>query len=462
MTNQTTDICKFFTALSERAYKENDLSDVTYAMCEANDRFKSCFLQFFFGKEFMVNSITKFQREHSKDDSRPDFWIETSNGLYLVEVKIHDGSHHFQKYFSILKSKNPNICPEENKKRLGYIAAYKIIADEKGKPTSDFSVKMWKEFKKQVEEELGTEDPFLNGYVEYLESVTDGMKVDEKWEFTINDFNQIGAFDVELHEILLTLAQKEIGTEYKTATSYYPLYRKGFYLDGVQVGDRSQCPFIGVYFGDENKQQLCVGFEREKNWGDIVCAEYENNEYLKRLSVDESEGVFFYPDTTKPTTENAQDSIKNVDCIFSEVSTTQRPLPPYRSIRNLVIKLRELFSKNNLTYYPHPDSRKNRYLHYGEWCILNTTKAGRPDNSLYLWFGVRYDNDNKEQKARLVCEIRKEDDWNPNCSIEGNEWKSVTDEAVWHLISRTAGENVGLQEFIQSVVNEVSSDRTSG
>lgn len=90
---------------------------------------------------------------------------------------------------------------------------------------------------------------------------------------------------------------------------------------------------------------------------------------------------------------------------------------------------------------------------------MNTTKAGRPDNSLYLWFGVRYDN--KEQKARLICEIRKEGDWNPNCSIEGNEWKSVTDEAGWSLVSKTAGENVGLQEFIQSVVNEVSNDRTS-
>ena len=36
-------ISKFFTALSKRAYKENDLSDVTYAMCEADPVFNPTF-----------------------------------------------------------------------------------------------------------------------------------------------------------------------------------------------------------------------------------------------------------------------------------------------------------------------------------------------------------------------------------------------------------------------------------
>ena len=43
-----TELTKFFTALSERARKENDLSDITYAMCEANLEFQKFFLDFFF------------------------------------------------------------------------------------------------------------------------------------------------------------------------------------------------------------------------------------------------------------------------------------------------------------------------------------------------------------------------------------------------------------------------------
>ena len=454
-----TDISNFFTALSERAYKENDLSDVTYAMCEADKRFKECFLQFFFGENFEVDSVKKFQREHSVDDSRPDFWIETSNGLYLVEVKINDGSHHFQKYLSILERKNSNLSREDNKKRLGYIAAYKIIADEEGKPICDFPVKTWGEFKKQLKgllKGLPGEDPFMNGYVEYLEAVTVGTMADEGWVFEIKDFNQIGAFDFALHGELLNLVQAGIGKEYKTATSYNPLCRKGFYLDAVQVGGRSQCPFIGVYFGDKKNQQLCVGFERAEKWGDVVCAEYENNERLKRFAVNESEGVFFYPDQTKPTAGTYSDYIKAVVDICNrgqnqEVPTIQGPLPPYRSIRNLVLKLRELFLKNNLAYYSHSDSRKNRYLHYGEWCTLETNKAGRTDGLLFMWFGVRYTS---KDGAKLVCEIRTEGGWNER--YRGNDgWLGIKDEADWNLITKSAEENTTLEAFIEEIIKEV-------
>ena len=108
-----TKIRNFFTALSERAYKENDLSDVTYAMCVADPVFKQFFLDFFFPSQLNASEVT-IQREHSEDDSRPDFWIETSSGcLYLVEVKINDGSHHFQKYLSILERKNSNLSRED-------------------------------------------------------------------------------------------------------------------------------------------------------------------------------------------------------------------------------------------------------------------------------------------------------------------------------------------------------------
>ena len=52
-----TDLNKFFKALSERAYKENGLSDVTYSMCESNKVFRQFFLDFFLSFLFIVNVI---------------------------------------------------------------------------------------------------------------------------------------------------------------------------------------------------------------------------------------------------------------------------------------------------------------------------------------------------------------------------------------------------------------------
>lgn len=40
--------------MAERAYKENDLSDVTYALLEANKAFRQFFLDFFFPNEGLV------------------------------------------------------------------------------------------------------------------------------------------------------------------------------------------------------------------------------------------------------------------------------------------------------------------------------------------------------------------------------------------------------------------------
>ena len=92
----------FFSVLAERAYRENDLSDVTYALLEANRAFRQFFLDFFFPHEGLEGEKVVIEREHVIGDSRPDFWIRNGNEVYLVEVKIWDGGHHFEQYHKIL------------------------------------------------------------------------------------------------------------------------------------------------------------------------------------------------------------------------------------------------------------------------------------------------------------------------------------------------------------------------
>ena len=123
-----TDLNKFFKALSERAYKENDLSDVTYSMCESNKVFRQFFLDFFFRSFNIDAQAVTITREYATEWGRPDFYIRRGNELFIVEVKIWDGSHHFEQYKEILDEQNKKYGKEEdNWKRLGYIANYEQV-----------------------------------------------------------------------------------------------------------------------------------------------------------------------------------------------------------------------------------------------------------------------------------------------------------------------------------------------
>ena len=92
--------------------KENDLSDITWALCNASHKFKEVFLKFFF-PEIQISPDVVIEREISKDDSRPDFVIHNGSELYIIENKINDQAHHFGQYEKAFK-----VTPE----RFGYIA----------------------------------------------------------------------------------------------------------------------------------------------------------------------------------------------------------------------------------------------------------------------------------------------------------------------------------------------------
>lgn len=101
MNPMTTNMNRFFKAIASRMWKENDLSDITYALCESNESFKQFFLDFFFKEAHLEAKLAKIIREHSVEDSRPDFWIDTPQGTYIVEVKIWGANHHFKQYLHI-------------------------------------------------------------------------------------------------------------------------------------------------------------------------------------------------------------------------------------------------------------------------------------------------------------------------------------------------------------------------
>ena len=76
----------FFETLSFRLKNENDLSDITWAMCLSCESFRNDFLHFFF-PEMVIDKNISIEREVSENDSRPDFLIENKDrikGVFLT------------------------------------------------------------------------------------------------------------------------------------------------------------------------------------------------------------------------------------------------------------------------------------------------------------------------------------------------------------------------------------------
>ena len=197
-------ITEFFKHCSWIFSKENDLSDITWAMCMSSENFRNDFLHFFF-PNIEIKEDIRIEREKTKDDSRPDFHIENGEDIFLIENKINDKNHHFDQYV-----KTFNIKPEN----LGYITNYEI---DKKYLDKKYSIKTWEElynkFSSDIKDENQKDELLLKGYLEYVKAVCGIIKINKVMKLD-------GIYSLfSLMEILKTLSQRK--TEDFELTPWY-------------------------------------------------------------------------------------------------------------------------------------------------------------------------------------------------------------------------------------------------
>lgn len=281
------DLNRFFTALSERMYKENNLSDVTYALCEADVKFRQFFLDFFFHDARLTAGEVTIERETGfKKSGRPDFCIWTRDGgLYVVEVKIYDGNHHFEQYHDILAENkgNGDNGGRSAWKRLGYIANYKEAKDvkiENGSKTADEAcsrVATWPEFVDGLERYLGFDDPTIRGYVEYVKRVCpyDDFQTPEDWKISAKDFKAVAEFDKALENAI----RQNGCTAYSRSTrDFASMQWIGHFFDWQLSGDAvlSCRGWIGAYYR-QGGAVVCVEFEETLCDNRAICDRFRAN-----------------------------------------------------------------------------------------------------------------------------------------------------------------------------------------
>jgi len=234
----------FFSTLSHRFYKENDLSDITWVMCESSSTFKNLFAKYFF-KELSDVSLVPFHREYADMGSRPDFFFQLGEQKYIIEVKKYDRNYHFDQY----KTDFPGV-------RFGWISNYKM------EEQSEIEIRNWEGFKMHLEisSKASAEKDLILPYISYIERVCSIIQFKK-----MHLDNSLFFFNKLIEKIILNSLSEYEASLYKQAKNI-DVYRNGCYFL-LKKGNISIYPWFGIYY-DEHRTCIYVGFS--SNWCKMV------------------------------------------------------------------------------------------------------------------------------------------------------------------------------------------------
>lgn len=155
-----TSINEFFKHLARYYWHENDLTNVTVALCNANESFREKFLHFFF-PNLKVEDVSEISREvwdSNSMGSRVDILIRmNSDEKYIIEVKKGDSNHHFGQY---------EVAFDVDKSHFGYITNYFC---REGIDLG-YDVKTWRQFYNSLDKS-SEKAPMISAYLSYLSAV---------------------------------------------------------------------------------------------------------------------------------------------------------------------------------------------------------------------------------------------------------------------------------------------------
>lgn len=445
MNKEATSIEKFFRELSRRMYKENDLSDMVYALCRSNSDFMQFFLNFIFGEDRKLDARDfRIEREVSFENDRPDFVLtkKDSGERYFIEVKIGDRSQHFAQYNDRLKTLNENVVAANTDftKYLGYITNYKIqaqeLSDEKDKDKdSDRKVfhkciengtyHTWGEFKDALYRSrlVGDLNEDVRGLLAYCEMVCPSQQKDEQiaeYKHNSNNFGEIQKCYSALEKYLSNEYEVEVLgrnikiKKYRVANT--PAESIGIYFEAqdvtTEINEKDKmCEgkkiwgWAGWLLTKDFHPGFCIAFDNENGWGAPVFESLnkQDESWMPFCNAFEMAS----DDSFQKAFEKAFEQIingKKEDCEHGkeEVNASlyaARALPLYLK--------QQVFPKLSCPdYIIVPFQQKDSFNPKkdgwcGEYFAVKTTKDGEEGRQVGVyWVGTYFD----KHDGKLVCE----------------------------------------------------------
>lgn len=255
------DLMDFFGYLSQRFYNETDLSDITWTLCKANQKFRNMFFKFCFKRK--VPEMKKIDREFQSNDCRPDFVCTDENGhKYIIEIKINDKSNfHFEQY----RDEFPNAS-------CAFISKYngKKFCDD----NSNWSITTWKKFIDYLKDKIDKNDMVINGYIKYLKNIT---RYTEVKRMNLNEVTSLPIFNSILEDIINEYDEKKL--EFSNRSKSFFQDRYGRYISFNDKSNNNILFWIGIWLIDS--PYLYLFFET-------------NDVRFKKIIERRKEGEYFY------------------------------------------------------------------------------------------------------------------------------------------------------------------------
>lgn len=258
----------FFESMAERLTNENDLSDITYALCKTDNDFRKFFLEYCFEEAVDTDNLI---REYADEGFRPDFYfIGRDNNEYLIEVKIYDRNQHFDQY----NKQFPNA-------KYAYISNYILNdedlceADKRALPL--WKLKTWFDYYKKLSESAIKDKDLVVGYLSYL-----GEVIHVK-EFEEMDISKISCLPIFIGNIEKVANDKGFST-YSGAKAINECYYGSFFQK------ENFYFWFGLYLPEE---AIFIGLNNDESW---ITSEVKDalNKNLEKISETEFSEKSFY------------------------------------------------------------------------------------------------------------------------------------------------------------------------
>jgi|GEM_PF-4262677 len=256
----SSDVIAFLSHLAERLYWENNLSDVTWALCQANPNFAAALAQFV-GLEVPKGGSVRVEREvYLGDGNRIDIACRLDAVTAFVEVKIYNRDHHLSEYAERVDS-----IPDS---RLALLTNHPIDPKELAKAESlGCKVLRWNDFVSYLQQRLPDDDALLNGYVGYVRKVCNMIDMRDI-RLDTNSLYSLVCFHALVEETIPAASHDEFTYSlYRPSRNYGPGWTGANFRVQYQHGDiaREAWPFFGLRFDAPGEAQLMVRLDRDWN-----------------------------------------------------------------------------------------------------------------------------------------------------------------------------------------------------
>ncbi len=245
----------FFRHLASRLKTENNLSDVTWAVCNSSSQFKSFFIKFFF-PAIEVDTTIELKREQSDDTGRPDFGFKFKDKQYFIEFKKYDQNHH------------SNYADLHGYEFVALISIYFL-------PSNLYKYKLtrWKNFIDQLEDHIqkvewnNEEMELVSGYIEFVRQSCGLIKYKK---MKLDNLQSLFQFNHLIQELINSSFDNFKVIPTRSGSFFYN--RSGYSFEFTKSESKKWLAgWYGIYYTND-WVAICVG----------IWPNYEQNEnYLK-------------------------------------------------------------------------------------------------------------------------------------------------------------------------------------